>query len=741
MSIDRFRLSQTTRLAILGVYLSALLVASRLALGSWMPPASERGLWLYSGLAALLLGNLLVSPFYVKPADAISYSVAALISLLATNPWWLERPDYLNLVLWSAATGYMLIILVASVVSIPLRTSAAAVPQRISRTLYLLSDTLGTPRAIFSVVFLFALLAFHRTSPREYVVISLAWAATVALRPLEIVFDLLHRIHALWGGTTQLAILGDVAGHQVPGLLLIRHDPSVPVTYGDLLVAPADDGLPTLALAVDHVGLSEGRWLRAAQLTTSKDSREHLGIVLSSNTLSARIDVTDLAGLGVHEPTDAAWLDRDRLLGFVAPDTNLTRILIEVVRSDLDLSEGRIVQAAVGGSCVLYQLINGLTKEEVVSQKSTRGYVRAEARKIGSWTPECGGFESVKWLPQPNTPVFLTESCRSDATPAAIGHFPQTTYPVGVDVNELVTHNAAILGVLGVGKSFLALELVERMIRAGIKVICLDLTNQYESALSSFYDSEAEKAVLGELQRVGAAGRANVQYNVEDGGSLKSFKQAVVLALRWYLHPANHDRLKINNPVQFEVWRQDSKQFSGQAAMASCTPTDIARVFTEAALEVLQQHGMTDRARCCLVFEEAHSLIPEWNAVANDGDKTATNGTAKAILQGRKFGLGCLVITQRTANVTKTILNQCNTVFALRVFDATGVEFLGNYIGEAYAKVLSTLEDRHAVVFGRASSCRDPVLIRLNEREDFLRAFRNAAKVQTVPSQTMLNNQ
>lgn len=66
------------------------------------------------------------------------------------------------------------------------------------------------------------------------------------------------------------------------------------------------------------------------------------------------------------------------------------------------------------------------------------------------------------------------------------------------------------------------------------------------------------------------------------------------------------------------------------------------------------------------VFEEAHSLIPEWNAVASAGDKEATNGTAKAILQGRKYGLGCLVITQRTANVTKTILNQCNTVFGLR---------------------------------------------------------------------------
>jgi hypothetical protein len=158
--------------------------------------------------------------------------------------------------------------------------------------------------------------------------------------------------------------------------------------------------------------------------------------------------------------------------------------------------------------------------------------------------------------------------------------------------------------------------------------------------------------------------------------------------------------------------------------MATLTPTEITRIITETVLEVLHAEGMSDQARCCVVYEEAHSLIPEWNSVASDGDKTATNGTAKAILQGRKFGLGCLVITQRTANVTKSILNQCNTVFGLRVFDATGMEFLGNYIGGDYAGVLSTLEDRHAVVFGRASSCRDPVLTRLNDRADFTRVFR-----------------
>jgi hypothetical protein len=46
---------------------------------------------------------------------------------------------------------------------------------------------------------------------------------------------------------------------------------------------------------------------------------------------------------------------------------------------------------------------------------------------------------------------------------------------------------------------------------------------------------------------------------------------------------------------------------------------------------------------------------------------------------------GWLLVTQRTANVTKTILNQCNSIFAMRTFDETGKEVLSNYIGRPYA--------------------------------------------------------
>lgn len=51
-------------------------------------------------------------------------------------------------------------------------------------------------------------------------------------------------------------------------------------------------------------------------------------------------------------------------------------------------------------------------------------------------------------------------------------------------------------------------------------------------------------------------------------------------------------------------------------------------------------------APCSLIYEEAHSLVPEWNSIANSGDDKAANGTAKVILEGRKHGLGCIQINE-----------------------------------------------------------------------------------------------
>lgn len=229
-------------------------------------------------------------------------------------------------------------------------------------------------------------------------------------------------------------------------------------------------------------------------------------------------------------------------------------------------------------------------------------------------------------------------------------------------------------------------------------------------------------SVTQKLLTAGAPGKQNVKQNVEEGGSRRAFGEVVEAELDAFM--ASNHRLLVLNPAAFEVWKQDSKPFQGTASMASLTPCEIAHIVSDAALKVAQKLGRTDNARLCLVYEEAHSLVPEWNATVSEGDRASANGTARAILQGRKYGLGCLLVTQRTASVTKTILNQCNSVFAMRSFDDTSKEFLSNYIGRDYAMLLANLPERHAVFFGRASSCENPVHLQLNDRAAFTAGFR-----------------
>jgi uncharacterized protein len=76
--------------------------------GSAYPPLGDKGFWAYSALLAVLVGSKLVTPFYVKPVDAISYAIPALVSLMLINGWDNWSPNQK----WSFAIAAGLSILV-----------------------------------------------------------------------------------------------------------------------------------------------------------------------------------------------------------------------------------------------------------------------------------------------------------------------------------------------------------------------------------------------------------------------------------------------------------------------------------------------------------------------------------------------------------------------------------------------------------------------------------------------------
>lgn len=696
-------------------YIAVLLIVQGLFVESGLRP-NENAIWLYGGIASLLFGSRILNPYFTPPSGALINGVTGLLALLSAlpvvAPW---TPDAYVL---GATIGFCAFVALVSLLLLIFRAPMGEEPATAWRVFERAVIGLGSPNILFGVLITASVWLFHRNAPVEVFAILGTFIVITVFRPLEAIAK-----YVLWllerpKPVNRADLIGSVAAHQSPGIVLVRQAEAQTIAQGTPMVISDQHGPPQLGVALNYVGRDEGNLLRVLTTTLPKrlaaiqDGRSQ-----ASDGLAVSIAVTDDDKADIRA---LQWIDR--LCGIVDTDTSPEYLQFEVI-NEAGLAEGSLAEVRIGDNqSVIYQVVDGVTRDEVVQQKNKYGYARAKARKIGKWDDEGRRFCPVPWMPRMNAPVFLLEELEGGPVDDCIGHFPATPYGVRLDASECVTHNTAILGILGVGKSYLAIELVERMIAQGIKVLCLDLTNQYETLLSDFLDPAFEAERKAELVAAGAGGAAH--QNKELGGSRNTFVAAVIQQMRAFLDQEDDHYLRIYNPAQFRVTKQISGWNADNAAFLRLTASEITAIFSDAALHVCQELGMSDHARLCLVYEEAHTLVPEWNSVAADGDKAATAKSARAILQGRKYGLGCLLITQRTANVTKTILNQCNTIFAMRTFDDTGKEFLGNYIGSDYAAVLPSMQPRHAVVFGKASSCENPVLIRLNDQEAFRSRFR-----------------
>ncbi|MCA3019818.1 MAG: DUF87 domain-containing protein [Rhodocyclaceae bacterium] len=726
----RSTIPQGLRYTFMLVELGALLCANRVAFGAWLPTSDPSSLWFYAALFGLLLGQRLDTPFFTAPKDAALYAIPAFFALLQiSDDAWLKNEKF-GEVAHTLMAAWILLVLAASSAAVWFQGSTIAFANKVGGVAMQLSGALGNPQAFFSVILFLVVLAFPPAAVEGILIIVFAWSITVPFSILDYVYRFWQRVWLIATSGKDVVSLAEVVHFHDPGLLLLRLGRRDAMPANSVFVFRLDTGEKRIGLATGFVGRDGGWLLRAVDLGEAEKSQVFEGLKWAAPMKVLPVDANQLTAAQRQTITEF----RSACVGFVAPETDIGRLVVELkddltaLKRETDslgaLYAGRLLVVAGGsGVEVVYQLTNGLTKEEIVFQKNSYGFVLAHARAVGIWDAERARFKASTWVASPNAPVRLLLNDQLGFDRAQLGTFPGTGFAVRVErLDHLVTHNTAILGILGVGKSTLAMELIERAISTECKAIVLDLTNQYLSDMAPLIDLPYNIGVNEALRTAGAAGKTNVKLNVEEGGSRALFASAAEEQINAFMMSSH--KLLVLNPSDFDVWKQDSRPFNGTASMASLTACEITYLVSDAALKVVQGMGRTDSARLWLVYEEAHSLVPEWNATVAEGDRAASNGSSRAILQGRKYGLGCLLIAQRTASVTKTILNQCNSIFAMRSFDDTGKEFLSNYIGKDYAALLSTLPERNAIIFGRASSCENPVQIRLNDRDDFVVGFR-----------------
>jgi hypothetical protein len=441
----------------------------------------------------------------------------------------------------------------------------------------------------------------------------------------------------------------------------------------------------------------------------------------------------DLANLEIEDrekiENSLFYKNKDKFIWYVSYWSNIHQIRIELlIENSQDsysrIKEWSIVTVDIHNRKALYQIIDWITFEEILDKHDKHWYLTGIAQKLWEYNPIKKSINTVKWVPSIYSPVFFdtTEWIEIDLT-KSIWILPETSLDIEIkDFDDLVTHNTAILWILWIGKSCLTFELIQKVINnTDCKVICIDITSEYIRALSKYFNGDFLFSV--DESKFSKLKDKNSDWNVDDPTSWGNEEYYKVAFLDWIINDfsQSNKRILILNPDRHNVSKAGSL-FKIQHKI-DLTIAEKVRIISERVfIHAKDKRNVSEigKAKYLIVFEEAHSLIPEWNSTANEWDKSAVNWTSKVILQWRKYWLWSFVVTQRTANISKSILNQCNTIFWLRIFDDTWKQFLENYIWSNYANTLPSLEERHAIVIWKALKLKQPIIIKLNNKDDII---------------------
>jgi len=144
--------------------------------------------------------------------------------------------------------------------------------------------------------------------------------------------------------------------------------------------------------------------------------------------------------------------------------------------------------------------------------------------------------------------------------------------------------------------------------------------------------------------------------------------------------------------------------------VAGATSSAIARMLFMA--KVWQTSREREQSPVLLVCEEAHRYVPNRGEAQYAAAQAAIQRIAK---EGRKYGVGLLLVSQRPSEVDATVLSQCNSWIVLRTTNESDREHVRAILPDSLAgltKVLSGLRRREAIFVGQATLLPSRILIR-----------------------------
>lgn len=122
-----------------------------------------------------------------------------------------------------------------------------------------------------------------------------------------------------------------------------------------------------------------------------------------------------------------------------------------------------------------------------------------------------------------------------------------------------------------------------------------------------------------------------------------------------------------------------------------------------------------------MVYEEAHSYLPKGGS-----NQTVTGYASRAVRrickEGRKYGIGAMVVSQRPSDLDETILSQCGTFIALRLSNSQDQGIVSAAMPDnlgSLSELLPSLRTGEAIIVGEAVKIPSRVRIpRIDPRPD-----------------------
>ena len=188
--------------------------------------------------------------------------------------------------------------------------------------------------------------------------------------------------------------------------------------------------------------------------------------------------------------------------------------------------------------------------------------------------------------------------------------------------------------------------------------------------------------------------------------------------------------LDSTNDITLDQWLNDyigsnnAKEGCISVIDLSLVPTDVVHVVTAVisrmVFEALQRYVKLNDAvlPTVLVMEEAHTFIKRYkdNVENQDAAAICCQVFERIAREGRKFGLGLVLSSQRPSELSPTVLSQCNTFLLHRLSNDRDQELVHQLVPDnlrGLLRELPSLPSQSAILLGWASEL--PLLVKMND--------------------------